>query len=341
MNVDVFDADRAWIAPSAFRERAPPPKEPLEPSQVRRVLCALDVERSGSTSLSLASLLAERFHASVDALYAVPARPKLESGALRREQGVQEQKAQDRLTAMLGAVRRRVCVSSFVTRGDATDVILRHSQRQASDLIVMASSPQRLFAGRPSTIAPVTAAAPCAVLTVGHRFRPAPPRRILVPLGTAGAERRALAWVFALASRFDAEVGVLKLGQPRSGVWKMFTPAAEPIATGGELTGLEAADVLAELCLRGIDAYEIAHPGGSDSDAVSHLCEAGAFDAVVMGLVASGGSDERGDGWVASVRSKTSVPVLSVRTIRVPTLFAPSPFDRLPPAIASANWAHP
>lgn len=308
----------------------------LEPSQVRRVLCALDVDRMGSASLSMASLLAERFHASVDALYATPAVPQFGGRAAHVERLMNEHNAQERLTGMLAAVKGGVCVSPFVTRGDATTVILAHSERQGSDLIVMGSSPQRRFAGGPNTIAPVTALASCGVLTVGDRFQPAPLRRILLPLGPAGAERHALAWVLALASRFDAEVGVLRIGPPR-GLWKVFSATGEASAERRVGTDHESAEVLAALCRNGIDAYEIAHPGGGDSDAVSQMCESGAFDAVIMGLPAAGESKDS-DAWVASVRLKTSAPVLSVRTLRSPVWVAPSHKQR-PVAVGGADWA--
>lgn len=312
-----------------------------EAPKVRRVLCALDVARSGSTALSMASLLAERFHATVDALYATPAVPKFDGRTAHVERLIHEHNAQERLSGMLAAVKRKISVSSYVTRGEATAVILSHSERQGSDLIVLASSPHRRFAGGPNTIAPVTALASCAVLTVGDRFKPAPLRRILLPIGPAGAERRALSWVSALASRFDAEVGVLRIGELRSGLWKVLSAALDPTAGARRSAPLETAEVLASLCRAGVDAYEIEHPGGGDSDAASRLCEAGAFDAVVMGLPAAGEGKDSGDGWVASLRLKTSAPVLSIRTIRPPVLFAPSHFEPLPRVAAGADWAQP
>jgi nucleotide-binding universal stress UspA family protein len=310
-----------------------------EASNVRSVLCAVDVERSGSTALSMASLLAERFHASVDALYATPSTPKFDNRAARVRRLISEHNAQERLTGMLASLKGRVCVSSFVTRGNATPVILTHSERQGSDLIVMTSSPHRRFAGGPSTIAPVTALAPCAVLTVGARFQPAPLRRILLPIAPAGAEPHALSWVSALAARFDAEVGVLRIGQPRSGLWKIFSATAE-VTGRARSTGVGSADVLAALRPRGIHAYEVEHPGGGDTDAVSQLCGSGAFDAVVMGLPAADESRDT-DAWVGALRLKTSAPVLSVRTLRPRMLFASSYFEPRPRAVAGADWAQP
>ena len=68
----------------------------LESSKLRRVLCALDVDRSGSTALAMASLLGERFQASVDALYAPPA---------------EEHSAQERLSALVASATRKVSVT--------------------------------------------------------------------------------------------------------------------------------------------------------------------------------------------------------------------------------------
>jgi nucleotide-binding universal stress UspA family protein len=257
----------------------------------------------------MASLLAERFHASVDALYASSARGATWSSAPERvKQLTEEQHAQQRLTGFVASMTRRVCVSSFVTSGTASSVILSHSERHASDLIVMASAPHRRFASARSTITPVSALAACAVLTVGGRFQVAPPRRILLPVGPAGAEPHARSWVTALASRFDAEVGLLRVDH-RGGFWNDRATGANRPAD---------AEVLAVLCRAGIDAYEIAHPGGSDSEAMAGMCEAGAFDAIVFGLPAAGEGTDVGDATVAALRAKTGVPVLSVRS---PALF--------------------
>ncbi|HET7546047.1 MAG TPA: universal stress protein [Polyangiaceae bacterium] len=282
---------------------------------VRRVLCALDVDRSSSTSLSLASLMAERFHASVDALYASAAVPTFDHCAARVRRLINEHNAQDRMTRMLADIKRNVCISSFVTRGNASAVILAHSKRQGSGLIVMASSPHRHFAGGRSTIEAVTAQASCAVLTAGDAFEAVPLRRILLPVGPAGVEPEALSWVSALASRFRAEIAVLRIGKPRNGLWKLFSATGEAAPRALGRSSVEYAEVLAALGPQGIETYEIQHPGGSDTSAVSNLCESGRFDAVVVGLPPIGQSKDDGAAWVSSVRLKTSAPVLSVRSI--------------------------
>lgn len=312
-----------------------------ETSGVRRVLCAVDVERSGSTSLSMASLLAERFHASVDALYAPPRALLLGDRAARVKRLITDHNAEERLTSMVASVKRKVCVSSFVTRGEASAVILTHSERHGSDLIVMASSTQRRFGALSDTIAPVSAHASCAVLTVGDRFQPSALRRILLPLGPEGLEAPALSWIATLASRFDAEVGVLTIDQPRTGRWKLFRGAVEAAVPAGKRDDVEGVGALvAQLCRLGVDAYEITHPGGNDGAAVSGLCESGAFDAVVMGLPATGEGKAGADALVAAVRTRTGAPVLSVRTLRSPVLFAPNHFQQLPRAVG-ADWAQP
>jgi hypothetical protein len=100
-----------------------------------------------------------------------------------------------------------------------------------------------------------------------------------------------------------------------------------------EVLGRECAEVAAALCGAGIDAYDIVHPGGSDSDALSELCNSGAFDAIVMGLPAAGEGKDGADALAAAVRLKSSAPVLSVRSIRSPALFAPGHFEPLPKAV--------
>jgi nucleotide-binding universal stress UspA family protein len=314
-------------------------KSSPESSKVRRVLCAVDVARSGPSSLAMASLLAERFHASLDALYAPPRASALRDRGARVQRLITEHNAEERLFSMVAAVKRKVCVSSFVTRGNASAVIVNHSERYRSDLIVMASSARRRFAAPSGTISPVTAYAPCAVLTVGDRFQPAALRRILLPVGPAGVELPALSWITTLASRFDAEVGVLRIGEPRSGLWQQFRDTLGPAVTAGERDSEDVPALVAQLCGLGIDAYEIAHPGGADDDALSSLCESGAFDAAVMGQPAAGDGKGRAD-LVAAVRTKTNAPVLSIRTLRAPMLFAPSHFEPLPRAVG-ADWVQP
>lgn len=301
----------------------------LESSRLCRVLCALDVDRSGNTALAMASLLAERFQASVDALYA----PPLSILANQAEQ-LQRTAAQERLATLVAFTTRKVRVSSYITPGPASAVILTHSERYTSDLIVLASSPHRRFALSAGTIGPVSEHAPCGVLTVGDRFRPAPFRRILLPVGPAGVEQRACSWVATLASRFDAEVGLVRVDQPRSGLWKVSTNAVAPLTAGR----VECRQVLDAFGRVGLDAYEIAHPGGNDADALAGLCEAGAFDAVVIGLMSAAGGMTDGDSMVAAVRRKTSAPVLSVRAS---TRFAPSRFEPPRRAAVGADWAQP
>jgi nucleotide-binding universal stress UspA family protein len=313
-----------------LRARAHPMK--LESSRLCRVLCALDVDRSGHTALAMASLLGERFEASVDALYAPPPRLSVPANSAEQVQRlVHEHAAQERLATLVACTTRKVRVSPYVTPGLASAVILTHSERYTSDLIVLASSPHRRSAPSAGTIAPVSEHAPCGVLTVGDRFRPAPFRRILLPVGPGGVEPRACSWVTTLASRFDAEVGLVRIDQPQSGLWKVSTNLVESLTAGR----VECQQVLDALGRAGIDAYEIAHPGGDDASALAELCEGGAFDAIVMGLTSAVGGGAEGDSVVAAVRRKTSAPVLSVRSA---VRFAASRFEPLRQA-AGAEWA--
>lgn len=300
------------------------------------MLCALDLERPGSASLGMASLLGEYFEASVDALYATPPRCFTASAPEQIARLVNEHTAQERLSAVVASVTRKVRVSSYVTSGPASAVILTHSERYTSDLIVMASSPHRRAAISADTIAPVSEHAPCAVLTVGDRFQPAALRRILLPVGPAGVEKRARSWVTTLASRFDAEVGLLRIEQPRSGVRKALTRAQEPVASASR--GSELEQVLAALCCAGVDAYEIAHPGGDEADALARLCEIGGFDAIVFGLSAPT-EGAASYGLVSAVRQRTSAPVLSVRSSCSPMLFAPSCFELSRNSLLGSDWA--
>lgn len=310
----------------------------LERSTVRRVLCALDAARSGSTSLAMASLLAERFHASIDALYAMPPAPTFDGRVARVKRLLVEHDSQERMQNVLASAERQVCVSSFVTRGSASAVILAHSQRYASDLIVMASSRRQRFAAAPSTVAPVSALARCAVLTVGDDFRKTPIRRILLPIGATGVECSALGWAITLAAQFGAEVELLRIGAPNERFWKTPTPSLADSSVGSRI-GLS--DALVALGRMKIAASELTTPGGNDGDAVSRLCASEAFDAVVLGLPASGQGRDISDAFAGEVRRRTNVSVLSVRSLRSPALFAPRHFAPLLDADHQLAWSAP
>lgn len=306
----------------------------LDRSTVRRVLCAIDAARPGSASLHLASLLAERFHASVDALYAMPPTPPFDGRVARVRRLIGEHNAQERLQSIIASAQRQVCISSFTTRGTASSVILSHSQQHASDLIVMSSARRQRYGSPASTIAPVSAQAPCAVLTVGEEAVPRPVRRILLPVAVRGVQRTALSWAATLAAQFDAEVGLLSIGAFDSGLWRLFSASqAEPAHSNvGSKVGLSEA--LAVLWQMQIAATEVASPGGDDDDALSNLCDSGAFDLVVLGLPAPGNGRNRSDALVANVRRRTCVPVLSVRALRSPASFA---LRFSPPRISAAS----
>jgi len=154
------------------------------------------------------------------------------------------------------------------------------------------------------------------------------PRRILLPTGPQGVTQEASRWVATLASRFDAEVGLLRIEQRKSGFWQINSSLPAVVEDAGA-SRADAATALADLRRGGIDAYEIDHPGGADCDALGELCESGAFDLVVMSVGAAGEGESRGR-LLAAVRRQTSAPVLSVRTVRAPALFAPGHFERLP-----------
>jgi len=99
---------------------------------------------------------------------------------------------------------------------------------------------------------------------------------LLPPVGRTGVTRPACRWVTTPASRFDAEVGLVRIDQSRTGSWRTFSGAIEPSLPSADF---DSARVLATLCLAGIDADESTHPGGSDTDALARLRDTGAFDA--------------------------------------------------------------
>jgi hypothetical protein len=291
---------------------------------LERVLCALDVDAVGRGTLSVAGLIAERFRASVDALYAPE--PLLAFGGRteRVRRLIAEHSARERLQTMTAPFSSSVRVSSFITRGRASSVILSHSEQHRSDLIVLGASSKRLFADSAAEIVmPVSSAASCAVLTVRGQTAECAMRRILLPVGPTLAEAAAASWAIALAQRFAARVDVVPFGDARSGFWKTLAGRA----VSGDARRMERRPqartelVMARLQRAQVDARELLLDD-ADFAGVVDVAESGCFDLVVMGLHARGDAAGDGEELLRLLRRRTCVPVLSTRAAGVRQLFA-------------------
>lgn len=287
--------------------------------KLRRVLCALDVDSGARAPLSIASVLAQSFEASVDALYA-PAPLQAFGGRVERVRSlIAEHNARERLQAMLAPFAGAVRVESFITRGQAGDVILSHAEQHDSDLIVL---------GRPAGSAdrsggvsvPVASAANCAVLTVRGVTPACAFRRVLMPLGGSLDPMPALHWAIALAARFDATIELVGVAPARSGFWRALGPSSYsvPELRSQRRTLAQTKLVLSKLSAAGVRVSERSEQ--LEPDQVIDLVREGSFDLVVAGLQRIGDQAEHSETLVRALRRRTEVAVLTARALGVSAL---------------------
>jgi nucleotide-binding universal stress UspA family protein len=292
------------------------------------VLCALDVEGSPSGALSVASLIAERFRASLDALYAPAPAPAPARSVSGREERVRrlisEHNSRERLDELLGPMAGSLAVTPYVTPGRPSTVILAHSERHDCDLIVMGgSAPARFRDRRGGTLRPVSNAAGCAVLSVRAAEAERGLRRILLPVGESFADGLATSWAIALATRFGAQVDVLPVRGASFGFWQALKPVrvVDARAADARMFGRSHGSLSRIRCAR-VEARELDQREASGFDAVTALAETDTFDLVVVGLHAHGGGAAAGDALVSSLRRRSGVSVLSVRALTENCIFA-------------------
>lgn len=282
---------------------------------LQRVLCALDVDASARGALSVGSVIAQRFRASFDALYA-PAPVVAFAGRRERVRRlIAEHNARERLQGLLAPFASSLSISSFVTRGQPSDVILSHSEQYRSDLIVMGTSPKRFSDGNGGIALPVVTAATCAVLTVRGQTAECAVRRILLPVGPTLAESPAVGWALALALRFGAEVHLLRVGSPRVGFWQAWTGAARSaVDEPAERRARLRTDTILNRLLAGrVEARELKQAELADEAGIVALAGTGRYDLIIAGLHARGDDTKAGESLVSALRSRSNVAVLSVR----------------------------
>jgi nucleotide-binding universal stress UspA family protein len=313
-----------------------------EVPSLERVLCALDVDASARGALSVGSVIAQRFRASFDALYAPAPVVAFAGRAERVRRLIAEHNARERMQGLLAPFESSLSVSSFITRGQPSEVILSHSEQRRSDLIVMGGSAKLRFGdGSGGIVAPVATAATCAVLTVGGRTAECAMRRILLPVGPTLAESPAVGWAIALGLRFGAEVHLLRVGAPRVGFWQAWAgPGRSPIDLPAERRARLRSDaVLVRLHAARVEARELKHSEHAHAAGIVALAGTGRFDLIIAGLHAQGDDTNAGEALVAALRRRTNASVLSVRAPGGGTSFARGGLAR--PTQWAANFAIP
>jgi nucleotide-binding universal stress UspA family protein len=271
-----------------------------------RILCALDVEHPSPSALGLAALIAERFAASLEALYV---RPTIGSAASGADDSL------EKLVERLGGAR--VVTASFAS-GAAAQAILERAGAARADLIVLGSR-ERSDLGwqfRDDVVRDVSAMAECATLTVHERDTPASIERILVPIDFGPATTPMLEWASAMALRFGAEVQLLHVVS-RERLSVRSADLAQNVVRSAGVPGdatAELATLEQRLRAVGVDVTSQLVVAGNVATGIESYNDQGEFDLVVMGIGSAPQSAPRlTRGVIASLRNRLSVPMLSVR----------------------------
>jgi nucleotide-binding universal stress UspA family protein len=254
----------------------------------------------------MAGLIAERFSASLEALYvqadATPTKPQGQEGL---EELAQRSSGFSAATAVLGA-------------GNPARAIVERARKHDSDLIVLGARSRSDLGWqfRDDVVRDVAALAECATLTVHERDTPAVIERILLPVAFGTDTLRVAEWASAFALRFGAKVQLLHVVSRERSTERGIGRA--------ELLALER-----RLISLGVDAGSQVVVAGSTANGIESFNDQGEFDLVVMGLGALPENAPRTTrSVIASLRNRMSVPLLSVRV---------APFDATRPRARSMH----
>lgn len=254
-----------------------------------RILCAVDVQQPTPGALGFAGLLAERFGASLEALYVGSIANGLETelhlaDVARQASGVAS------VTATLAA-------------GNPAQTILERAASRDADLIVLGSR-QRSDLGwqfRDDVVRDVTARAACATLSVHERDAPAVIGRILVPIDFGPATSCMLAWASTFALLFGASLRLLHV-------------VSRERQSARSSDRVELAAIEQSLAARGIDVGSQITVAGGAAIGIEGYNLQEEFDLVVMGAAEAPHDPGRTTrGIIATLRNRMPVPLLSVR----------------------------
>ena len=210
----------------------------------------------------------------------------------------------------------------YVATGSPAQAILERARASRCDLIVLGSRSRSDLGWqfRDDIVRDVSALADCGTLTVHERDTSPMVESILVPVDFGPATESTLECAAALALRFDTKVQLLHVVSHES-----FDAKTQLLALQERLSLLGVA-VAAQIVV----ASSVA--GGIES-----FNQRAEFDLVVMGSSSSRDPARLTRGIVATLRSRLSVPLLSVRTTpRASTLACALPLD---PEVAEAPAA--
>jgi nucleotide-binding universal stress UspA family protein len=290
-------------------------------ASIRRILCAIDLERTAPSVLSCAASLATTFGARLEALHVRRNAERapwalFQSGTHLVESLMTANAVEQHLSRVVDDAHAGVHVSKRVLDGATASTIMAEADRSEADLLVVGAS-ARWGSGwwqRPGTACELSSRARCAVLTVPVDAPAEFARRILLPVDFSIGTEVALEWTVLLARIFGSHVDVLhalpaERTDPHTGA-----PAARRPRLTAALTRLAA--TVARLRGAGVSDTTSVLVEGDTLDAILARNQSESSDLIVMGMhdvtPPAHQSDAR-SGNIACVRASLAVSVLSVR----------------------------
>jgi nucleotide-binding universal stress UspA family protein len=253
-----------------------------------RILCAVDLARPTPGSLSFAGLLAERFGASLEALYVKAESASADPEALER---------------LLHGTPALTSASARVLSGQPAARIAERAESLNADLIVLGSR-QRSDLGwqfRDDVVRDVAAVSSSAILTVHERDTSPVIEHILLPVDFGPATGVAVAWASSFALLFGAQLHLLHV-----------VSRERHVARSADLAELSALE--RQLSSRGIEVSSRVSVAGGAAIGIESYNDGGELDLIVMGVAEPSQVPARlTRGVISTLRNRTPVPLLSVR----------------------------
>jgi nucleotide-binding universal stress UspA family protein len=283
---------------------------------IERVLCALDVEHPILGAVSLAGLIATRFGVPLEVLHveASAGARGFQSNANQVAKLMATHNAGQRLEQLIEGRGGPESTTTRLALGSPVASILERSALSGNDLIVLGAR-QRSDLGwqfRTDIARQVSALAECATLTAHDRDQPDKIERILVPVDLGAVTARAIAWAQVFAQRFAAEVHVLHVvSRERRSERSQHVGRASSVAAD---VGARVAELSDGLTRSGVQATSDVVIARSVVSGITDCNARGEFDLLVLGLSGPpGGAPRLTRGVAATLRNRTTIPVLSVR----------------------------
>jgi nucleotide-binding universal stress UspA family protein len=291
---------------------------------VERILCALDVEQPTLSALTLASLIAGRFEATLEALYVgKSATSGAFGGALtpagRVDELMASHNSEQRLQEIVRGLKGAIPTTARFVLGAPAPAILERASEPGCDLIVLGAR-QRSDLGwqfRDDVARDVAALAQCATLTVHERDAPDTIERILVPVDFASVTTSALGWASAFASRFGAQIQLLHVVSRERSTTRSVNVERNVVRSSNVPADVasELQELASALTRRGVKATSEVVIASNVANGIADYNDRGEFDLVVLGMRGSPQSPARlTRGIVSTLRNRMSIPVLTLRT---------------------------